>query len=354
MIRIFPRNTFDASYYVRDDALELDGVRDGPPGYWMRGSGPIDGSLLERSWRTAPRASIIGYDVIVAAPRTMSALLVLGGEHEQRQLVDDHRASVRSALGYLENRALVVNTKMDGEILEQRSRWSSIVAFTHGVNRIGEPHLHDHVLVGAVPHHRSRVLSRQSLSAHLLAADSIYRAELRYRIGQYGLRSAWRTFGGSDLVQGIDEGHRALWPGDRTWGAQKELWTRESIVEKWKNDLLRFESIHMREPPTRTGVVNEQIFGSQFEGMFSVARRDLVTATANAATHGLLRPEIEAFVDTHYPELTESRGLSERRIGVSAARQIDRVKERGPRPLELAVSSQKHQRDRSRLTERSR
>ena len=354
MIRIIPRLSLDASYYVGDKSPELDGVRPGPPGYWIRGSGLIDDSVFERSWRTSPRATIVGYDLIVAAPRTMSILLALGEVHEQRQLVADHRESVRAAISYLEERALVVHTKMAGEGIEQRGRWSSIVSFTHGVNRIGEPHLHDHVLVGALPHNRSRVLSRQALSAHTLAADAIYRGEMRYRINEHGVRRAWRTLGGNDIVHGVDEGHRALWPGDRTWGAQKASWTRGGILKKWSTDLLRFERIQMREPPMRTALMNEQIFGAHFEGALSVTRRDLIAATANASSSGLLRSGIEAFVDTHYPELAADRGLSERRIGVAEARQSALVKARGPRPLEVEGVAHWRHRERPRSIERSR
>ena len=354
MIRILPRRSLDASYYVGDKARELDGVRSGPPGYWIRGNGPLNSSVLERTWRLPARASIVGYDLVIAAPRPISALLALGDAEEQRYLVADHRASVAAAVNYLEERALVVNAKMAGESLEQRGRWSSIIAFTHGVNRIGEPHLHDHVLVGALPDHRSRVLNRQALSAHLLAADAIYRAEFRFRINRYGVRRAWRTLGGHDMVHGVDEGHRALWPGDRTWGAQKTSWTRSGIVNKWESDLLRFEKIHMREPPNRADSINEQIFGSHVEGSNGVARRDLVTATANAATSGLLASGVQAFVDFYYPELAADRGLTERRIGVIAARQSALVRERGPRPIAIEDLGTWRQRERPRSLERSR
>ena len=354
MIRIIPRRSLDASYYAGDKSMELDGVRSGPPGYWIRGSGPIDSSVLERTWRRSQRATIVGYDLVVAAPRTVSALLALGEVEEQRQLVVDHRASVAAAVHYLEDRALVVNTAMAGESLEQRGRWASIVAFTHGVNRIGEPHLHDHVLVGALPHHRARALNRQALSAHLLAADAIYRSEFRFRINQHGVRRAWRTFGGIDMVQGVDEGHRALWPGDRTWGIQKESWSRAGIVNKWESDLLRFEKIHMQEPPTRTDSINEQIFGAHFEGAISVARRDLVAATANGASSGLPGDGVQAFVDIHYPELVADRGLTEGRIGVREARRSALVRERGPRLLEIQDGGRWHQRERPRSFERSR
>jgi hypothetical protein len=284
----------------------------------------------------------------------MSILLAVGDADEQRQLVADHRESVGAAVSYLEDRALVVKTKMAGEGIEQRGRWSSIVSFTHGVNRIGEPHLHDHVLVGAVPFHRSRVLSRQALSAHILAADAIYRSEMRFRINELGVRRTWRTLGGVDIVHGVDEGHRALWPGERAWGTKKESWTREGILEKWRSDLLRFEPIQMREPPMRTASINEQIFGAHFEGALSVARRDLVAATANASSSGLLRGSVEAFVDTHYPALATDRGLSEKRFGVIEARQSALVKARGARPLEVEGVAHWRHRERPRSIERSR
>jgi len=354
MIRMIPRRTADASYYVADRSLELDGVRDGPPGYWIRGNGPLDTEVLERSWRVPARSPIIGYDLIVAAPRTTSVLLALGKIDEQRRLVADHREAVQAAVSYLEARALVVTTKVAGEGIEQRGRWSSIVSFTHGVNRIGEPHLHDHVLVGAMPHHRSQVLSRQSLSAHLVAADAIYRSELRLRISQFGVRRAWRTLGGIEIVQGVDEGHRALWPGDRDLAARKTSWTRAEILNKWKNDLGRFEPIHLREPPLQTAEMNEQIFGAHFEGLLSVARRDLIAATANGSVFGLSRRSVENFVDMHYPELASDRGLAAQRIGVTKARQGALVNQIGPRPLEVGDVAQSRYRERLRSAERSR
>ena len=133
--------------------------------------------------RTSERSSVLGYDIVVAAPRPASILLALDAEHGAG-VVAAHRASVASAIDYLEEHALVVRDRRGGEDRDLAGRWTGVVGFTHGVNRHGEPHLHDHVLVGALPEGSRNVLDSRGLFAHLEAADALYRTSLRHELAR--------------------------------------------------------------------------------------------------------------------------------------------------------------------------
>ena len=352
MLRVLPKSTRSATYYVRDQALELEGVREGAAAYWLRGSGVIDDQVLESIWPQPPRSKTLGYDLVFAAPRPYSILLATAKIDEQRQAIALHRDAVRSAMNYLEEHALVIRASIEGESIELSARWNQALAFTHGVNRGGEPHLHDHVLVAAVPAHRRRALDSRALRMHAVAADAIYRAELRMGLTNTQRRVAWRTFAGHELVQGIDEGLRGLWPGERVYGAEKIHWTREGILEKWSRDMAHFEALYEHRVPLRSrDHVDEQVFSAHFEGQSTVSRSDLITATANAAVFGADRWSIEQFVDTNYPELANQRGSLEGRISIVDARQHSQIRSHGPRELGLTRTNQ---RDLPRSIERSR
>jgi hypothetical protein len=208
-----PRRSNDVTYFTRDAALELEGLRGGGPGWWLRGEGDTrDPSDVSRVLVTSERSKVVGYDLIVAAPRPISILLAIDPDHGAG-VIGAHRASVRATMDYLEDRALVVRDRRNGHDREESATWESVVAFTHGVNRHGEPHLHDHVLVGAQPEGHSNVLDSRALFAHALAADALYRASLRHELASRTRWTAWRSFEGIERVDGLDEGYRALWWG---------------------------------------------------------------------------------------------------------------------------------------------
>ena len=79
-------------------------------------------------------------------------------------------------------------------------------------------------------------------------------------------------------------------------------------------------------------------------------------AWAEAATYGEGAQEITRSIDTLYPALRDSRGVREASIGLSEARMIRLVRERGPRPLASEDLERWAQRSRERSVgyERSR
>jgi hypothetical protein len=276
----------------------------------------------------------VGYDLIVAAPRPISALLAVDPFHAGG-VVEAHRAAVRATIDYLEDRALVVRDRRHGQDREESARWQSVVSFTHGVNRHGEPHLHDHVLVGARPEGQRNVLDSRALYAHALAADALYRTSLRHELDVRTPWSAWRSFEGVERVVGLDEGYRALWSGHHRDRGEKLSWTREETQRSWSRDLARFEPLGVVPVAGRDrGVLDEHRFAGALEGRDDVARRHLVAAWADAAPFGQDPQDLTRQLDELYPGLRSRAGVFEPMMPVREARLIGTVREHGPRPLE--------------------
>jgi hypothetical protein len=345
VLRLYSHKSNDVTYFTGDRARELEGVRDGGPGWWLRGEGDTrDPASVERAFVTSERSKVAGYDLVIAAPRPISILLALDPDGA-RGVVDAHRASVRATMAYLEEHALVVRDRRGGEDRERPAQWERVVSFTHGVNRHGEPHLHDHVLVSARPANERNVVDSRALYAHLSAGDALYRASLRHELRSRTPWSAWRSFEGVERVVGLDEGYRALWPGHHDERGEKLSWSRAQALSTWSRDRERFEALGVIEPPPRSHHLEEHRFAGALEGRSDVARRHLVTAWANAAPYGQDPRELSRSIDTLYPELT-GRGVREQTIPVREARMIATVRERGPRPLERASLDEWRQRSR--------
>jgi len=348
VLRIFSRRTSDVSYFTDDHALELEGMINGP-GWWLRGEGDTRKDHdVAHVLASTNRATVLGYDLIFAAPRAVSVLVALDPANAPA-LLDAHRASVASSMSYLEQRALVVRDRKAGADRDEPGRWESIVGFTHGVNRHGEPHVHDHVLAGARLEHATSVLDARSLYAHARTADALYRSSLRQLIGEETPWVTWRSFRGVEHVLGVDEGYRALWGGHFDDRGEKYHWRRDEIVARWREDMVRFEALGEVPAPTRDRAgVDEHAFGAALEGSREITRRQLVGAWANAATYGQGAQEIARSIDALYPSLRDSRGVRESSIGISEARMVALVRERGPRPLASTDLDRWAQRSRER------
>jgi len=221
-----------------------------------------------------------------------------------------------------------------------------VVSFTHGLNRHGEPHLHDHVLVGARPEGQRTVLDSRALYAHAATADALYRASLRHELAERTPWSAWRSFEGVERVVGLDEGYRALWSGHHRDRGEKLTWDRAATVAAWERDAQRFVPLGVLDAPRIRDVLDEHGFAGALEGRHDVARRHVLEAWANAARFGQDAREITSAVDQLYPALQGRGGVHERSIGLGEARMTGRVRELGPRPLERGDLDQWRQRSR--------
>lgn len=353
MIRLLVRRSIDASYLTSDPARELDGLRDGDAGWWLRGTGDAaDAREVEGVFSASSRSTVVGYDVVVAAPRPVSILVALDPEHAGA-VVAAHRASVAAAIDYLEQRALVVRDRRGGEDLDIAAQWKSMVGFTHGVNRHGEPHLHDHVLVGAGPEGASHGLDSRALFAHVPAADALYRSSLRHEVARRTAWVAWRSFNAVELVAGLDEGYRALWGGHHDERGEKRHWERRDATRSWAQDRTRYEAQGVVPAPQPRTTLDEHAFAGALEGRYDVARRHLVEAWANATVFGQSPADLQRSLDELFPQLAGARGVRELTVGVGEARMVGIVRERGPRPLRHDEFAQWTQRSRDRSWSRA-
>ncbi|MEO9180108.1 MAG: relaxase domain-containing protein, partial [Acidimicrobiales bacterium] len=344
----------DVRYFTSDAALELDGLRDGSAGWWLRGRGDTtDPGDVESVLGTTERSAVHGYDIIVAAPRPISILIAVDPEHGA-SVVAAHRSSVGAAVNYLEEHSLVVRDRRNGADRDESGRWRSIVSFTHGVNRHGEPHLHDHVLVGAQPEHSRTVLDSRGLFAHALAADALYRTSLRHELAQRTPWTAWRSFKGIEHVAGLDEGYRALWGGHHLERGEKLRWERSDARGSWLADQQRFSAQGVIDPPSRhRTTLDEHGFAGAFEGRADVARRHVIEAWSNAARFGQDPSALALAVDDLYPQLAGGGGVREPMISVREARMTALVREYGERPLERGDFAAWRQRSRDLSRNRS-
>ena len=348
MIRIYVRRTRDVDYLATDRARELDDIRDGPAGRWWRGGGdPHDPRDAARSLTSTGRAGVVGYDLVIAAPRPISILMAVD-RASAGGVVAAHQRAARAAVDYLDDRAVVVRRQRDGERREESAHWSDIVSYTHGVNRHGEPHLHDHVLVGARPCGESVVLDSRSLFAHALVADALYRASLRHEVAARTSWTPWRSFGGVEHVIDLDEGYRALWGGHHLDRGAKLHWSSEDARRAWRDDLAGFVAHGAVPAPPLTRRFDEHAFAAAFEGRTSVTRRDVVAAWSDAAVFGQYPVAVSRSVDLLYPALRDARGLRVAGIGVAEARLTGVVRDRGPRPVDFDDLTQWRYRSRER------
>lgn len=326
MLRVYPRRLPDTRYFTDDRALELDGIRQGAAGRFLRGEGdPHDAGRVDQVLTASARSTIVGYDLVFAAPRSISALMAVDATAAMG-VVQAHQHAVGEALRYLEEHAVGVRDRTRGADLVRPARWGDVVAYTHGVNRVAEPHLHDHVVVGSRSREFDRAYDARALYAHAPAAAALYRASMRNGIER---RTGWtvvRGFEGREVVVGFDEGYRALWPGRHVERPAKTMWQREEIVERWRDDLKRFEPVHSPDRPNgRIDLLNVHSFGAQLEGRREVARRHVVEAWANAVPGGLSEVEVRRTVDSTYPELGGT-GVRESVLSVHRVRELARTR----------------------------
>ncbi len=332
MIRILPRRSNDVSYLTDDPAREIEGVRDGEAMWWWRAEG--DARRADDILRGSSRGTLLGYDVIVAAPRPASCLLAVGTPEEQRGVVRAHRLAVDATLTYLDTYAARVRRTILGDTELLPTSVGDVAGFTHGINRLGDPHLHDHVLLAARARDYDRSLDARTLYDHVAAADSVYRGVLRASIRTETGRRSWRSFNGIEYVEGVDEGLRALWSGHNADRDPKKMWTRAEAHGQWQRDLERYEEAPQLLPPVRSDDhLHEHAFRSALDGHGRVYRHDLVRAWMDAATFGSTLPDLEASLDHHYPELRGSRPRDHEWISLARARSIRAVERTGPRAL---------------------
>ncbi|OHV34852.1 MULTISPECIES: MobF family relaxase [Pseudofrankia] len=114
------------------------GIR-GADGRWR-----VRRDVLER-WCAArvPRATVLGYDVVCAAPKSVSLLWAFGDEALRADVAAALNAAVDATIGYLERHAAF--GMVGGR--NQRAFGLAVASYLHDVSRAVEAHLHVHNIV---------------------------------------------------------------------------------------------------------------------------------------------------------------------------------------------------------------
>jgi conjugative relaxase-like TrwC/TraI family protein len=133
--------------------------------------------------------AVSGYDLTFAAVKSVSVLCALGGPLAAAAARAAHDEAVDAAMTYVSARAATVRCTPSGAHVDGRipTPVDGLVAaaFTHGVSRALDPHLHTHVVVANLARGsdgRWRAIDGRGLYAHAKAAGALYDAALRHGI----------------------------------------------------------------------------------------------------------------------------------------------------------------------------
>ncbi len=320
--------------------------------------------LTDQQMRSA-RATVSGVDLTFSAPKSVSVLFGLGGAPMARQIIAAHQRSVDGAVRYLEDHAVTAQRGSG----EQRHSvpTSGLVAgaFTHAVNRNGDPHVHTHVVVANLVHGedgRWSACDRRGLSAHRDAASAVYDAGLRHALShEMGLpwsptaMRGWELAGVQPSLMGEFSSrsadirrHMAEWGTHSTRGArvawaatrpEKEMGhSFEALQADWvrRADAIGEEPSLARVGPSQARVIDEHRFHAtlSLSADGGARRRNVVNAFGEAAVGGATAEEIGQLTQLWLPA-NSNLGIHEE---VHALREVvppgHLLRALGPRPVE--------------------
>lgn len=315
-------------------ALGLDGEVVEPVGLRALFSGvdPATGAVLDARH---DRVSIAAFDCMFASPKSVSVLHALGAPDVVQAVREAHEGAVAGSLGYLERNAAFV--RREGRI--EKTIGFAGAAFVHRTSRASDPHLHTHLLVANLSTDaagRWSAIDARPLFAHVAAAGSLYRAQLRQAItATLGVAWETRAQGFADLIgispralRGFSRRSAAIAAelerygpmsrraesvvADRTRPEKDIATPYEQLVDGWRErayelgisrSAVRGLARHRgAEPGTiarESEVVSTEVARSAewFERPFD--RRELIRATCGRLEAGASVSSVEAAVDAH-------------------------------------------------------
>jgi conjugative relaxase-like TrwC/TraI family protein len=366
-------------YYLNDLAQEVPAedraMWAGRAAERMGLTGPLQPTQLRRALEgrhplsdqqlRSQRATVSGVDLTFSAPKSVSVLFGLGGAPMARQIIEAHQQSVTGAVRYLEDRAV---TAQRGSGEQRRSvSTSGLVAgaFTHAVNRNGDPHVHTHVVVANLVHGedgRWSACDRRGMSAHREAASALYNAGLRRALSRdMGLRwsptgmQGWELAGVPPALLGEFSSRSAdIRRRMAEWGTHSKRGARVAwaATRPEKEAGHSFEALQI-DWIRRAGAVGEELSLAKvrsdheqfvdehrFHGSLSLSadggarRRDLVRAFGEATPEGATAEDIGQLTQLWLPA-DSALGIHEQ---VHALREVvppgHLLRALGPRPVD--------------------
>lgn len=305
----------------------------------LSGRHPHGGHQLRHS-----RVTITGYDLVFAAPKSVSVLFALGPEEHSLAALDSHRAAVDAAMAYVAGRAAGVRAGSGEERRIGPVRGLVASRFDHGVSRALDPHLHSHAVLanmGQDADGRWRALDGRGVAAHARAAGALYDAHLRHALTERcGARWSRRRSGTYELASvdpivlgalsarqaeirehlhhhGAARGSPQAPSGaaravawavtrdaksserDRTPEDLRRRWLERAAAVGWTRAEIDRSLSALGPPPGRAAVDEHRFAASLFEGTLhgGSTRRDVVVAWAQAVRDGSPAGDVERCVD---------------------------------------------------------
>ena len=188
----------------------------------MKGRSPRDGQELRPAGSDGTR--VAGVELMMAPPKTVSALWAVSDPYRRAQIEAAHRQAVESALERTEREVALVRRKENGVVRFERAERLLAAEFVHTTSRLGQdqesdgipdPQLHSHVVVFAAQRGDGKLAAVESRQLYKSARENgaWYRAELAANLQDLGLRLDRRTGKGERYfeLQGVPEELAERW-----------------------------------------------------------------------------------------------------------------------------------------------
>ena len=187
-----------------------------------------------KAGRAFTKASVHGFDLTFAAPKSVSLLRALTDDVGEKVMQAAHLRAVDAAMTYLHEHAgyTRVHNPLTGTKDLHRLPGLVAIAYQHETSRCGDPHLHTHVIV---PNRQARAdgtlvsLDSKSLYHEAKAAGIIYQATLRHGLtAERGVE--WQPVDpstGMAEIAGVDQGCLTAWSQRST---RLREWAHSNLV----------------------------------------------------------------------------------------------------------------------------
>ena len=162
----------------------------------MQGVSTVDGEPLRPVGSNGTR--VAGVELMMAPPKTVSALWATADPYRRAQIEAAHRKAVKSALERTEREVALVRRKTKGVVRFEKAKKLFAAEFVHTSSRLAQdqeeggipdPQLHSHVIVFGAEHHDGKLAAVESKQLYRAARENgaWYRAELAANLKELGL-----------------------------------------------------------------------------------------------------------------------------------------------------------------------
>jgi len=168
----------------------------------MQGFSPLSGEPLRPAGSDGTR--VAGVELMMAPPKSVSALWATAGPYRRAQIETAHRRAVASALARTEREVALVRRRSGGVVRFEHAKSLFAAEFVHTTSRLAQdqeaggnpdPQLHSHLVLFAAERNDGKLSAIESRRLYRSARESgaWYRAELAAALRELGLPIERRT-----------------------------------------------------------------------------------------------------------------------------------------------------------------